>query len=92
MDSGSGSKLGASQEVSGMVDDLTKGKLLTQAAIATLIAAAWWLGESVPVPGVSRWLGVPLALLLAAYLHWGYRRFNWIVGIALIVAGGGGAV
>jgi hypothetical protein len=66
--------------------DPLKGKVLTLAAIAALAASAWWAREIAPFPGVTRWLTVPLALLLAAYLHLGYRGFRWVAGLTLLAA------
>jgi hypothetical protein len=70
------------------MNDLAKGKLLTLVAIAVLLTSAWWAREIAPSLGIPRWLGVPLGLLLAVYLHLGYRGFRWLVGIALVATGG----
>lgn len=71
-----------------MTNDLVKGKMVTFAAIAALLTSAWWSQEIAPSLNTPRWVGVPLALLLAMYLHLGYRGFRWIVGAVLVAAGG----
>jgi hypothetical protein len=70
-----------------MHDDPTTGRLLTLAAVAALLAAAWW-GRSLVFPsGPAPWTAVPAAVLLAIHLVHGYRGVRWIVGSLLLAFG-----
>jgi hypothetical protein len=66
---------------------MARGKLLILAAIVALLISTWWLDLAAPSLEAPRWMGVPLALILALHLFLGYRGFKWIVGAALSLAG-----
>ena len=70
-----------------MHDPRTTGRLLTLAAVAALLAAAWWGREFVSPSAPAPWTAVPAALLLAIHLLHGYRGFRWIVGGLLLAFG-----